>query len=131
MVENLDKLYKLTSETLGIPIYKVKHIIEEGQYKYVSEWIVNPDKPALFLINLGSFNSHLPSILRRIKRKILPRIREDRSKVSLYQKEFTFLWGLKNKVNPFLRNKRRRSRPNIRFGKKRITWNRNLTEDKN
>mgnify|MGYP000922222061 CR=1 FL=1 len=89
-----------------IPYYKVRHVIHEGQFEYIKQWIKNPDKPALLINYFGTFEINLNVVLKELKTKYLPRLRENPA--NPYAKEtFSFLWSLKNKILPFIKNKKK------------------------
>ena len=103
--KDITPLLKLTASLTDLPYYKVKHVIQDGQFQYVRQWIKTPDKPALLINSLGTFEINLKTVVKDLKTKYLPRLRVDPT--NTYAKEsFSFLWDLKNKILPYIKNKK-------------------------
>lgn len=102
------ELYTLTADLTGLPIYKVKHAIEEGQFRYLKEWMKDPDRASLSLKDLGRIELSLSSITKRLKRGIIPKLRNNPTEEA--KESFRRNWKLRKKILNFIISKRRTNR---------------------
>lgn len=94
---------------MDLPLYKVEHIIKEGEFRYLRNWFSNPDsKASLYISDLGRFELNLAVITRRIKQDIIPRLRANPSEENI--EEFRSLWKMRKKILNFILDKRQKSR---------------------
>lgn len=101
-------ILKLTAKLTDNRIYVVEDVIKHGQFKYLKQWFRDPDKPAILLHNLGTFEIRLTNVVRDLRYKLLPKLRDSNSpKRKFAVDKFKFLWDLKNKIYPYLKRKKR------------------------
>jgi len=98
--KDIKDLIKKTSEATGVPYYMVK-AIAESQSQYLEAWFKNPDKPEVYLENLGTFYPRIGPLNAMLRKQLIPKMREGRATDHDYER-FRFWWKYRKKLIEYL-----------------------------
>tara|TARA_R110000851_G_scaffold329243_2_gene500938 strand:+ start:214 stop:594 length:381 start_codon:yes stop_codon:yes gene_type:complete len=104
--KDLKPLYKLTAKLTNIPIYKVESVIKDGQFKYIQSWMRDPEKPALYIRNLGTWEIKLRYVLGKLKGEYIPRLRKNPTNEHTLTK-FRYWYNKRHQIINYLNSKKR------------------------
>lgn len=101
MVTNqMDEIYRLTSEIMNVPKSKVKELIE-FQYQHFKEWADNPTTYSYYFSYLGSFTASIRRITYKCKH-LIKKLRKDPTNEELKQ-EFRKWWKYRQHISKIYR----------------------------